>query len=87
VVPGGPADQAGLRGSSSPNQPVGGDVIVAVDGNPIASFDDVLAYIGSRSPGDQVTLTIVRGGQQQDVVVTLQERQRQTQQDRSPLFP
>jgi Lon-like protease len=46
-----------------------GDVIVAVDGQPIATADALVANVRRRQPGEQVTLSIQRDGQQQDVLV------------------
>jgi 2-alkenal reductase len=79
VVPGGPADKAGLRSGSRPtnfpNLKAGGDLIVAIDGRPIRRFDELLAYlITNKSPGDQVVLTILRGEEKLDVTVTLDKR-------------
>jgi S1-C subfamily serine protease len=79
VEPGGPADQAGLRGGTQPTNlgdlQAGGDVITAVDGQPIATFDDLLCYLTTnKSPGDTIVLTIVRDGQSMDVTVTLGKR-------------
>ena len=54
---------------------VGGDIIVAVDGREVSSGGDLRAYIeNNKRPGDTVTLTMLRGGQRQDVTVTLSER-------------
>jgi S1-C subfamily serine protease len=76
-----PADKAGLRGStetvekSGRELQVGGDVIIAIDGNPVREFNDILVYIISRAEvGQQVTLTIIRDGREQSVKVTLAER-------------
>jgi S1-C subfamily serine protease len=87
VTPGGPADQAGLQGSSQAIQtplsdlPVGGDVITAINGQQINQMDDLISYLEENTlPGDQVTLTIWRNGQTQDVQVTLQQRPQQTLQ-------
>ena len=44
-----------------------GDVIVAVDGQPIDTTNALIASVRRHQPGDQVTLTILRDGQQQDV--------------------
>ncbi|HJR81105.1 MAG TPA: trypsin-like peptidase domain-containing protein [Anaerolineales bacterium] len=79
VVPGGPADQAGLRGgetpTSLPNLNAGGDVITAIDGQSVATFDDLLSYLTTnKSPGDTVVLTILRDGQPLDITVTLGTR-------------
>jgi S1-C subfamily serine protease len=38
-----------------------GDVIVAIDGTPVRSFDELPRVLGSRRPGDTVKLTVVRG--------------------------
>jgi 2-alkenal reductase len=79
VTPGGPADKAGIRGGSQPTSinglQAGGDVITAVDGRQIATFDQLLSYlITNKSPGDNIVLTILRDGQSQDVTVTLGKR-------------
>jgi 2-alkenal reductase len=79
VVPGGPADQAGIRGGSQ-NTSIeglqgGGDVITAIDGQPVETFDDLLSYLTtSKAPGDNVVLTLLRDGQPMDVTVTLGQR-------------
>jgi serine protease Do len=81
VVPGGPADEAGLRGSDQTitidgqDRRVGGDVIVAIEGQPVDSFDDLVAYLfRSAEVGEKVTLTVLRDGREQPVEVTLRER-------------
>lgn len=51
VVPGGPAAKAGLRG---------GDVIVAFDGKPVSSPDELIVDIRSHQPGDRVAVTYRR---------------------------
>ena len=53
VAPGGPADQAGLEP---------GDVIVAVDGKPVADSDELIVAIRTKAPGDTVEITYRRGG-------------------------
>ncbi len=81
VIAGGPAASAGLRGASDTKTQngrqveVGGDVITAIDGQPVVTFDDLLIYVAlNTSPGQEVNLTIVRDGQSRDVKVTLEER-------------
>ena len=79
VEPGGPADQAGIRGGTQPtglgDLQAGGDVITAIDGQPIATFDDLLGYLTTnKSPGETIVLTLLRDGQTIDVSVTLGRR-------------
>jgi 2-alkenal reductase len=81
VVEGGAASKAGLQGSTDVADvdgrqvEVGGDIVTAIDGQPVRNFDDMLVYIAlSTRPGQEVTLTIVRNGQAQDVKVTLGSR-------------
>jgi 2-alkenal reductase len=80
IVPGGPADDAGLRGSTGNEDiggletPVGGDVVIAVDGQPVIDFSDLLATVAMKNPNEQIQLTILRNGQQQDVTLNLEPR-------------
>jgi 2-alkenal reductase len=80
VEPGGPADQAGIRGGTQStnlenNLQAGGDVITAIDGQPVPTFDHLLAYLTTnKSPGDTVVLTVLRDGQTMDVTITLGAR-------------
>jgi serine protease Do len=77
VEPNSPAAEAGLRGAEftvtaeGQEWPVGGDVIVAVDGERVSQPDDVVRAVLEKEEGDTVTLTIVREGQEQEVTVTL----------------
>lgn len=58
--------------------PQGGDVVVAIDGEPVGSFDDLLTYIAiSGSPGQTVTLTVLRDGASVEVPVVLASRPRE----------
>ena len=78
---GGPAAQAGLRGASTSTTvngravQTGGDVVTAINGQPVNAFDDLLIYIALQTqPGQDVTLSIVRDGQAQDVKLRLGTR-------------
>jgi S1-C subfamily serine protease len=74
VVSGSPADKAGLKGSGSGSGGVpatGGDVITTVDGNALKSVTDLTNYFAGKQVGDQVTLSILRGGSTMSVTVTL----------------
>ncbi|HXJ18075.1 MAG TPA: trypsin-like peptidase domain-containing protein [Candidatus Polarisedimenticolia bacterium] len=79
VTPGGPAAQAGIRGGSHTvlvgwwQLRIGGDVLVAVNGRPIASQTDLSLLLNRAQPGDTITLTIVRDGKKMDVRVKLGE--------------
>jgi len=87
VLQGAPAEKAGLIAGTTPSHTkyyticpdnAGGDVILAVNDQPIASFDDVLIYMERfTSPGDKVTFKILRAGKQIAVDVTLTERPKQ----------
>lgn len=79
VAKGGPADKAGIKAgdkpTSIPNLNAGGDLIIAIDGQPVRRFDELLAYlITNKAPGDTVVLTVMRGDQKVDVTVTLDKR-------------
>jgi len=79
VVSGGPADQAGIRAGNTPTSieglNAGGDLITALDGRPVDTFDELLSYlITNKSPGDTVVLTVLRDGQFVDITVTLGNR-------------
>lgn len=79
VVPGGPADRAGLiagnKPTDIPNLYAGGDLIIAADGRPVRVFGDLLAYLmENKSPGDTLVLTILRGNEKKEVTVTLDKR-------------
>ncbi len=76
----GPGAAAGLRAASRRicigNQicPMGGDIIVAVDGKRVATDADVLALLRHKSPGDTVLLTVYREDRKRQVLVTLAEQ-------------
>ena len=77
VLPGGAAERAGLKGGTQRayqgNTPVmlGGDLIVGLDGQEIASPQDLSAAMNAHRAGDTVTLTVFRGRKKLDVKVTL----------------
>ena len=84
VLPGGAADKAGLRGGSQRaykgNIPVmlGGDLVVALDGQDIGSPQDLSAAMNAHRAGDTVTVTIFRGRRQMDIKVVLGDAKEQT---------
>jgi S1-C subfamily serine protease len=64
VIPGSPAEEAGLQE---------GDVIVAIDGEQIGADTDLSMLIVGHDPGDTVTLRVLRGNSAQEIEVTLGE--------------
>jgi S1-C subfamily serine protease len=79
VTPGSPADRAGVRGGTSPTEIInlysGGDLIIAVDGQSIRDFSDLLSYLfQEKGPGDKITFTILRDNQEIEIELTLDKR-------------
>jgi 2-alkenal reductase len=80
VIAGGPAEAAGLQGSTGSQQilglevPVGGDVVLEADGQAVKDFAALLDAVSSKSPGDRMVLVILRGGQRREVTVQLAPR-------------
>ncbi len=76
IVKGGPSEKAGIQAGSEPTNialgvsmngtvylPGGGDLIIGIDDRTVKSFDDILIYLESyKSPGETVTLTLLRPG-------------------------
>jgi S1-C subfamily serine protease len=79
VIPGGAAERAGLRGGNEQawvgNQPVmlGGDLIVAIDGQQITDPQDISVVMDKHQAGDTVNVTVMRGRRQMTVKVVLGE--------------
>jgi S1-C subfamily serine protease len=79
VVTGGPADKAGLKAGADPTDYLGlyagGDLIIAVDGQPVMTFSDFLGYLMTqKSPGDIVTIRFIRNNEEKEVNLTLEVR-------------
>ena len=71
VAPGGPAERAGLRATTQGRSGEVGDAIIAVDGEPVHTVDDLFRLLGRHKPGEQTRLEVLRDGQRREVVVTL----------------
>ncbi|HEY3542116.1 MAG TPA: trypsin-like peptidase domain-containing protein [Gaiellaceae bacterium] len=81
VTAGGPADRAGLRGGTKQESflgesiVAGGDVVLAVDGQPITGADDLVRIVTSRlQPGEAARFTILRDGRRRTLSVRLAAR-------------
>jgi len=88
VMPGSPAEKAGLKGSDrqvrvdGESARVGGDVIVSLDGKPVKGFDDIVTELSrSMEVGQKVTLGTLRDGKEEQVQVTLEARPRGNQDE------
>jgi S1-C subfamily serine protease len=79
VVQGGSAERAGLRGGTERaylgNMPImiGGDLIIAIDGQDVQSQQDLSQMMNSHRAGDTVRVTLYRGKKKMDVTVALGE--------------
>jgi S1-C subfamily serine protease len=79
VIPGSAADHAGIRGGTERaylgNSPIllGGDLIVAIDGQPIQDQQDLSRIMQNHRAGDTVTVTVYRGKKRLDLKVVLGE--------------
>jgi S1-C subfamily serine protease len=75
-----PADVAGLKGGDRvvtiDGRPVvlGGDVIIAIDNTEIQGAEDIEALLATKTIGDSVTFTVIRGNSTQDFRVILAAR-------------
>ena len=80
VTKDGPAAAAGIRGgdrtvlAGMQRLYIGGDVIVAIDGQKVANQFDINSILNHHRPGDTVNLTLYRGGKKMDIPVKLGER-------------
>lgn len=66
ILPGGPADRAGLER---------GDRIVKIDGRPMKSYSDVVRFVNRARPGQSAQLTVNREGHEKTIRVTLATRE------------
>lgn len=79
TVPGGAAARAGLRGGSevaylgNMQISIGGDLIVAIDGQEVTNSQDIAEIMDEHQPGDTVTVTFFRGRRKMVTRVTLGE--------------
>jgi S1-C subfamily serine protease len=79
VTPGSPAQEAGLLAGETPSElpgfKAGGDLITAIDGIAVRDFSDMITYIlNNTSPGDVITFTVLRNGEEIQLELTLGKR-------------
>jgi 2-alkenal reductase len=83
VVPNGPSDKAGIHGASgdvstngnSSQIGRGGDIVTAIDGQPVHRFEDLVSYLVTKTePGKTIKLSVLRDGKMIDVDVVLGTR-------------
>jgi len=80
VEEGGPAEAAGLRGITGQAEvddlpvPIGGDVVVAMNGQPVRDMDDLILAISQQEIGDEVELAILRDGAERALTARLAAR-------------
>jgi S1-C subfamily serine protease len=80
AVEDGPADRAGLRGTSGETElnnlplPTGGDIVLALNGETVRDMDDLILTISQQDPGDTVTLTVLRDREAIEIEATLEAR-------------
>jgi len=87
LVPGGPAERAGLRGPKVQTREKrqgpfvyryntvdrsAADLIVAVDGQPVKTADELISLVDTKKPGDRIVFTVIRDGEQVKVPMTLE---------------
>ncbi len=74
VTPGGPGDAAGLIGADF-NTGRGGDLIIALDDQPVESFADLNSYLSfDTSVGQAIQVTVLRQGKEMQLTLTLGAR-------------
>jgi S1-C subfamily serine protease len=78
VTDGGPADQAGVRGAGACENAdllPGGDLIVAIDGHPLETFNDLISYlVSSTQVGQQIVIAVIRQGEEVELTLSVGAR-------------
>src|SRR3989442_235014 len=82
VFEGSPAERAGVQGGNlsiviqGEGYLVGGDIVIAIQGQPVRTHEDYVAPVNALRPSQRVRLTLVRDGQTREVTLTVAERPR-----------
>lgn len=94
VVAGGPSEAAGLQGSTRSVRnndgelATGGDIVTAIDGEPVRRFEELVGYLVTKTtPGQTVTLTVLRDNEEIAVEVVLGSRPTSTTPEREASGP
>ena len=81
VVENSPAAKAGLHGTTETKEidgisyPIGGDVILTVDGKDVRKIDDILIHLQrEKSVGDELVLEVLRDNRTSNFVLVLEQR-------------
>src|SRR5204862_4133761 len=83
VYPNSPAAKSGIRESTQQLRvgyrrlPVGGDVILEIQGKPVNTIQEIASEVARYKPGDKVDLTVLRNNRKVTVPVILEEQPRQ----------
>src|SRR5262245_21821502 len=86
LVSGAAAEKAGVKGPTNEVQigryviPVGGDIIVAIDGQKVSSRDDLDRTLNNKNVGDRIQVEVVRGGRRTTLTIQLAELPRSARQ-------
>jgi putative serine protease PepD len=86
LIPGASAEKAGIKGPTDEVQigryliPVGGDIIVGIDGQKVSSRDDLDRVLNKKNVGDSVQLEVMRGKRRTTITVQLAELPQSTRQ-------
>jgi 2-alkenal reductase len=87
VMANGPASKAGIKAGTKTveidgiKMHVGGDIITAIDGNPVRQFSDLVSFLVTQAePGKEAKLTVLRDGKSEEIAVTLGERPKEQPQ-------
>lgn len=82
AVPGGNAEEAGIRGGDRSEYVafggltvyLGGDIIVGINDSEVRTIQDFYAALEPTNPGDLISVTLLQDGKEKTVDVTLSER-------------
>jgi S1-C subfamily serine protease len=80
AVKGGPAAEAGIEGGNTEatiegaSVTLGGDIITELDGQKVSDMEELVNVVNGKKPGDEIEVTLLRGGDEKTVTVKLGNR-------------